>query len=47
MAVGKPRVALFQQFEILAGNQDELSRHCFLLKRLARTMLAQAADNAR
>lgn len=47
MAVGKPRVALFQQFEIFAGNQDELSRHCFLLKRLARTMLAQAADNAR
>lgn len=47
MAVGKPRVALFQQFEALAKEETELVRYTYLLKRLAKAMLAQAADNAR
>lgn len=47
VAVGKPRVALFQLFEELAGDQSDLQRYAFLLQRLARVMLAQAADNAR
>ncbi|KAK9898198.1 hypothetical protein P389DRAFT_30374 [Cystobasidium minutum MCA 4210] len=47
MAVGKPRVALFQQFDNLAGNSEDLQRYAFLLQRLARVMLAQAADNPR
>lgn len=47
MAVGKPRVALFQLFEDLAGSAEDLSRYAFLLQRLAKLMLVQAADNAR
>lgn len=47
MAVGKPRVALFQLFELAAGDQNELSRYNYLLKKIVRAMLAQAADNAR
>lgn len=47
MAVGKPRVALFQQFEALASNEADFVRYRDLLKRLSRAMLVQAADNAR
>lgn len=47
MAVGKPRVALFQQFEALADQEADVIRYSYLLKRLAKAMLAQAADNAR
>lgn len=47
MAVGKPRVVLFQLFEELGGNEEDIQRYAFLLQRIARVMLAQAADYAR
>lgn len=47
MAVGKPRVALFQQFESPAIQSEAQHRYGRLLRRLARAMLAQAADNSR
>jgi hypothetical protein len=48
VAIGKPRVALFQEFEDLAAiSEEEVTRWSFILQRIARVMLAQAADNAR